>query len=446
MSENLKESIVLLFKITLYSLLFAVFFIVFALKNVGLTHLSRTLVITMSTFVIIGILMLIVYGNFRIGEEKSKPIIFSMMLAVLITDVITYLQLMIMNTNPANNIQFKFEHLDLFLSVFIIQMLLIALFSYKGNDIYFKLFNPRKTLIIFDKDEASLAKISRVMNQFKLQYQIENVVNSYDNFAFELIQESDFVVLLDMDENRRNEFAEFCYDFDKSFTYEASLPTVVSMSGSHVVYDDKSMVDVQLGGLSIEERILKRVMDIILSSFGLILTLPILILVAVLIKLDDQGPVFFRQDRFTKGGKIFKVIKFRSMKQNVENYSATENDDRITRMGHILRKTRLDELPQLINVLVGDMSVVGPRPEMIENVEKYEQILPEFRYRLKVKGGVTGIAQIEGKYNTSPMDKLLMDLVYIENYSIWNDIKLVLRTLVVLFKSDSTEGFDEGDL
>ena len=445
MNIKFKESIVLVLKITLYSLLFAVFFVVFAFKNVGLTHLSRTLVITMSTFVIIGILMLIVYGNFRIGQEKSKQIIFSMMLAVLITDIITYLQLMIMNTNPDNNIQFKFEHLDLFVIVFIIQMIIITVFSYNGNNIYFRLFNPRKTLIIFDRDDASLSKITRVMNQFKLQYKIENVVNSYDDYAFELIQESDYVILLDMDENRRNEFAEFCYAFDKSFAYEASLPTVVSMSGSHVVYDDKSMVNVELGGLSIEERILKRFMDIIMASFGLLLTLPILILVALFIKLDDGGPIFFRQKRFTKDGKIFKVIKFRSMKQNVENYSATENDDRITRMGHILRKTRLDELPQLFNVLAGDMSVVGPRPEMIENVEKYEQELPEFRYRLKVKGGVTGIAQIEGKYNTSPMDKLLMDLVYIENYSIWNDIKLVLRTLIVVFKSDSTEGFEEGD-
>mgnify|MGYP001384021273 FL=1 len=131
------------------------------------------------------------------------------------------------------------------------------------------------------------------------------------------------------------------------------------------------------------------------------------------------------------------------MKENVENYSATEDDDRITKIGAFLRKTRIDELPQLINVLMGDMSLVGPRPEMLENVHKYEDDLPEFRYRLKVKAGVTGIAQIEGRYNTSPMDKLLLDLVYIENYSLWNDMKLILRTLIVLFKKDSTEGFQE---
>lgn len=444
MNKKFKEIIVLLVKLALYSLLFTVFFMVFAIKNVGLTHLSRTLVITMTTFIIVGILMLMVYGNFRIGEEKSKPIIFSMMLAVLITDVITYLQLMIMNTNPANNIRFKIEHIDLFLIVFLAQMLFIIFFAYFGNGVFFRLYKPRNTLIIYDKDELSLMKMTRVLNRFNLQYELQNIVNSYDDVAFDMIQESDFVVLLDMDENRRNEFAEFCYAFDISFTYEASLATVVSMSGNHVVYDDKSMVDVNLGGLTIEEKIGKRVMDFITSSLGLLVTLPILIVVAIAIKVDDGGAVFFRQNRYTKDGKIFKVIKFRSMKENVENYSATEDDDRITRVGKILRKTRLDELPQLINVLVGDMSIVGPRPEMIENVVRYEKELPEFRYRLKVKGGVTGIAQIEGKYNTSPMDKLLMDLVYIENYSIWNDIKLVLRTLIVLFKSDSTEGFEEG--
>ena len=129
------------------------------------------------------------------------------------------------------------------------------------------------------------------------------------------------------------------------------------------------------------------------------------------------------------------------MKENVENYSSTAGDDRITKTGHILRKTRMDELPQILNILKGEMSLVGPRPEMLENVYSYTEDLPEFEYRLRVKAGLTGYAQIAGKYNTSPRDKLILDLMYIENYSIWKDVKLIFQTLIVLFKSDSTEGF-----
>lgn len=129
------------------------------------------------------------------------------------------------------------------------------------------------------------------------------------------------------------------------------------------------------------------------------------------------------------------------MKENVTNYSCTDGDGRITKTGKVLRKFRVDELPQLINILKGEMSVVGPRPEMLENVYNYTAALPEFEYRLRVKAGLTGYAQIAGKYNTSPRDKLILDLMYIENYSIWKDIKLILQTLIVIFKRDSTEAF-----
>ena len=138
----------------------------------------------------------------------------------------------------------------------------------------------------------------------------------------------------------------------------------------------------------------------------------------------------------------FSKFKFRTMKENVENFSSTADDDRITKVGKVLRKCRLDELPQILNILKGEMSLVGPRPEMLENVYSYTAQLPEFEYRLRVKAGLTGYAQIAGKYNTSPRDKLILDLMYIENYSLWKDIKLLFQTLIVLFKSDSTEAFD----
>lgn len=122
---------------------------------------------------------------------------------------------------------------------------------------------------------------------------------------------------------------------------------------------------------------------------------------------------------------------------------ATDNDDRITKVGAFIRKTRIDELPQLYNILKGDMSFVGPRPERIEHIEKYCREIPEFSYRLKVKGGLTGYAQVYGRYNTTAYDKLKMDLIYIVNYSLLLDIQIILETIKIIFRKESTQGFSE---
>ena len=196
-------------------------------------------------------------------------------------------------------------------------------------------------------------------------------------------------------------------------------------------------------GLTFEQSVLKRALDILVSVVALIVSSPIMLIEALAIKLEDGGPVFFKQPRVTKDGAIFQVLKFRTMIVDADKNKkrlASQDDDRITKVGRIVRKLRIDELPQFINILKGEMSVVGPRPEQAEITEKYVEVLPEFRYRLKVKAGLTGLAQILGKYNTTPKDKLILDLIYIEQYSIWVDLKLMLQTVKVLFKSDSTEG------
>ena len=188
-------------------------------------------------------------------------------------------------------------------------------------------------------------------------------------------------------------------------------------------------------------------MDLAIAGFGLLITSPIFLLTAIFIKAEDKGPVFYKQKRATYAGRPFDVIKFRSMKTEDGSIhrSVTKNDDRITKVGKFIRKFRIDELPQLINVLKSDMSIVGPRPEMLENVAKYTKDLPEFAYRQRAKAGLTGMAQIYGKYNTTPQNKLNMDIHYIENYSFLQDIKLFAMTLKILFVKDSTEGFSEAD-
>ena len=175
------------------------------------------------------------------------------------------------------------------------------------------------------------------------------------------------------------------------------------------------------------------------------ITSPVILVSAICIKKCDGGSVFFKQKRATVHGRVFEIIKFRTMHENVENFSSTEGDERVTKVGKVLRKYRIDELPQFVNILKGDMSLVGPRPEMLENVADYEKDLPEFRYRLRMKAGLTGYAQIYGKYNTSSRDKLMLDLMYIENYSLIRDVQFLFRTLLVFFKAkDSTEAFKNG--
>ncbi|WP_185750434.1 sugar transferase [Butyrivibrio sp. AE3003] len=200
-------------------------------------------------------------------------------------------------------------------------------------------------------------------------------------------------------------------------------------------------------GISGGQRILKRVFDLFFSILALIVLSPIFVLVAVAIKLEDRGPVFYKQDRVTIGGKVFGIVKFRSMIEDAEKdgkpIPAGEDDNRITKVGRFIRATRIDELPQLINIIVGDMSIVGPRPERVEHVEKYTQDIPEFAFRLKVKGGLTGVAQVFGKYNTSPLNKLKMDLYYITNYSLLLDLQIIFETVKILVQKESTEGFSK---
>ena len=216
------------------------------------------------------------------------------------------------------------------------------------------------------------------------------------------------------------------------------------MTSEYYLLDDISVLNYNVKGLTMEQRIIKRCMDIGLSLLMGVVTSPIWLISAIAIKLYDGGSIFFKQDRATIHGNVFQVYKFRTMTENVENKSVTDHDNRITLPGKILRKIRMDELPQLINILKGDMSFVGPRPEMLENVSAYTKELPEFRYRLRMKAGLTGYAQIAGKYNTTPKDKLLMDMMYIENYSVFKDIQLLFQTAIVLLKSDSTEAFRTG--
>ena len=259
-----------------------------------------------------------------------------------------------------------------------------------------------------------------------------------------MIDQHDCIFMCNLTASERLPLVEYCYSRRKSVYYTMEIADFVSLGAKRVILGDTSMMHSAPKGLTMEQRLIKRCFDILVSGLMLLITSPIFLATAIAIKLEDGGHVFYRQPRATYGGRTFHVIKFRSMREeNSVNVSVTKDDDRITKVGKFIRKFRIDELPQLINVLKSDMSLVGPRPEMLENVAKYTCELPEFSYRLRAKAGITGMAQIFGKYNTSPKEKLALDLAYIEQYSLLLDLRLMLRTLLVFFNSDeSTEAFD----
>lgn len=247
----------------------------------------------------------------------------------------------------------------------------------------------------------------------------------------------------------RNPILKFCYDQNKR-TYITPKISDIILTGTEPIHlFDSPLMLARNRGLTIEQRFVKRTMDIVLSLIAIMISSPILILIAASIKICDRGPVFYMQERLTRDGEIFRIIKFRSMYMDSERGGAQlakKGDDRITPVGRILRRTHFDELPQIFNILKGEMSFVGPRPEREVIASEYEAVIPEFSFRLKVKAGLTGYAQIYGKYNTTPYDKLKLDLTYIETYSFWLDIKLMLMTFKIIFQKENTEGIDQGQV
>ena len=216
-------------------------------------------------------------------------------------------------------------------------------------------------------------------------------------------------------------------------------------AGQNTMFDSPLLVT-RVRGLKWEEAFIKRVIDIIISLILCIPTVIVTLIVAIADMIWDRGPIFYTQERLTQNGKTFRILKFRSMKVDSETDGArlaAKDDDRITKIGKILRATHLDELPQVFNILMGQMSVVGPRPERPEIAAQYEEEIPEFRFRLKVKAGLTGYAQVYGKYNTTPYDKLKLDLYYIQHYKVWTDIQLILMTFKIMFLKENTEGVEK---
>ena len=376
-----------------------------------------------------------IYRGFDIGTSTTGDIIFSQLISVFFSDLILFFLIWVVTKGSVR--------LSAVWKYGVIQALIIIVLNYLFNRIYYSIFPPKKTLMIYEREDNSIYE--RVLKYQNDSYDIVKT-EPYSTFMTHLNEVKDYecIIAVGLYPEQKNDLTKRCYERRKSIYIIPGIYDVIMNSGRSVYLVDTPVFKVNNFGPSQLEKIVKRIFDIFFALVMLVVTSPILLITAIAIKLQDGGPIFYKQVRLTQYGRPFEIIKFRSMKIDAEKDGvarlAAEHDDRITKVGNFIRSCRIDELPQLINILKGDMSVVGPRPERPELVEKIKEEVPEFDYRLGVKAGLTGYAQVYGKYNTKLKDKLLFDLIYIEQFSLFLDIRIMFMTFKILFKKESTEG------
>lgn len=392
--------------------------------------------------VLYGVLLLFflkTYGGLKIGFLKKGNLIYSQILSVVFVNIVTYIQIALIDK--------KFHNVLMILVVTLLDVVVIVAWTFVFQWIYGRIFPPRRMLYVHGNRSTSYLRDK--INSREDKYQICRNLDYRCGMErlFKEIDKYDAVIIDDIPSHERNRLIKECYNRSiRTYSAPKISDILIRSSGEMNLFDSPLLLS-KNDGLQIEQKIVKRLLDIAISAVGLLITSPLFLLIAISIKCTDRGPVFYKQKRLTQGGKEFKIYKFRTMIQDAEKGGravlARDEDDRILPVGKILRRLRLDELPQLWNILKGDMSMVGPRPERPELMAEIVEEIPEFVYRLKVKAGLTGYAQVYGKYNTTAYDKLKLDLTYIRNYSIFLDLKLILMTPKVMFLKESTEGVKE---
>ncbi|MCI9535834.1 MAG: sugar transferase [Lachnospiraceae bacterium] len=387
------------------------------------------------------VLFNILYGGLKVGYLRTGNMIYSQFLASVCANAMAYLQITLLT-----------KHFQKVLPLLIMtgaEFFVICIWSYLSTRLYRFLYPPRSVLLVYGEHPVAglMGKIHSRNDRFIVGETIH--ISSGVELIKEKIQRYEGVVICDIPSRLRNRILKYCYEKSIRTYTTPKISDVIIRSAESLHLFDTPLLLSRNHGLSFEQQIIKRMMDIALSLTALILLSPIFLITAAAIKLHDGGTIFYFQERCTKDGKVFRICKFRSMVMDAEkeghSVPATEKDPRITPVGRIIRTTRIDELPQILNILKGDMSIVGPRPERVEHIELYTEKIPEFGYRMKVKGGLTGYAQVYGKYNTTAYDKLKLDLMYIQNYSLLLDIQIIFKTVKILFMKESTEGFDAED-
>ncbi len=381
-----------------------------------------------------------VYDALQVSLSRIPEMTYSQGLAAFITDAILYVVTYLLT-------KFIPDPLPL-MAAFIFQVVFAFLWSIAANRWYFFMFPPKRTAIVYDKRPELEAMIGRYRMEKK--FDILAAVTAAECLGdLSMLENMEVVFLGGVHSHDRNTVLKYCMEHGIDAYVIPRIGDTIMSGAKQTHMFHLPILSVDWCHPRVEYLFMKRAMDIAVSAAALVLALPLMLLTAVFVHFSDGGPVFYKQERLTKDGKRFRLIKFRSMcvdaeEDGVARLSTGGNDPRITPVGRVIRRFRIDELPQFFNVLRGDMSLVGPRPERPEIAELYTEELPEFSLRLKAKAGLTGYAQVYGKYNTEPYDKLQMDLMYLAHPSIIEDLRILFSTVKILFMPESTEGIEEG--
>lgn len=396
-------------------------------------------VLIIGVYTLILLVMLYAFQGLKIGYYTISNLLISRTIAYICAHIVLALQIILMVGQVMHIREIIFNIVEVLVLTSIACILLTIILT----KMYNKLIPPYQMLMIYGDYENSLKfKFDKRADKYLIKEEIY-VHEDYEVIKKKIL-EYDAIILNDIPSEKRNDILKFCFEENVRVYFVPKISDVFVKGATELKLFDTPVFLCRNMQLSFEQRFLKRLMDVVISTILLVIAAPIMLITWIAIKLEDGGSALYKQERCTINAKRFCVYKFRSMRMDAEKDGAQvakENDSRITKVGAFIRKTRIDELPQLFNILKGDMSFVGPRPERPEFVEEFSKTVPEFSYRMKVKAGLTGYAQVYGKYNTTFLDKLKMDLLYIEKYSIMLDIQIIFTTVKVVFMKESTEGF-----
>ena len=407
----------------------------------GLPGQWKTVCLMATVFVVLYVTYGRIYGSFYVSMVRISEMVYSQCLAMIMSDGLLYIVLCLICR--------RFVMAWPMAAVLLTQALLAVIWCIAAHKWYFKTFPPKKTAIVFDHDES----VDTLIGAYGLRKKY-NVIRSVTaerciGNGCEDIRDMETVFLCGIHSGDRNQILKFCVERNITAYVLPRIGDILMSGAKRVNLFHLPFLRVDRYDPTPEYLLFKRLFDIVASLSALILLSPVMFVTALAVKLGDGGPVLYKQKRLTKNGKEFYVLKFRSMRQDAERdgvarLSTGDLDTRITPVGRVIRKLRIDELPQLFNILGGSMSIVGPRPERPEIAAQYEKELPEFSLRLQAKAGLTGYAQVYGKYNTTPYNKLQMDLMYIAHPSFFEDLRIIFATVKILFLPDSTEGVAAG--
>jgi len=378
---------------------------------------------------VISFVLFEILGVFEYGEHTYVEMVVSIGIAGMITNAIAVIIAFALNETLIP--------IKLFGISFVIEMIIFVPYKYLAFRLYGVILKAKKIIIVGSNEE--IIHITQKSNKnLNKSYQIIGKTMDIDLLEERLINETEAIFIMpSVNEKQKLGILELAIQRNKGVFISPDLYEISINHSKLMQIDDIPMFYLKNYQLQWEERVLKRILDILISILCIFLLWPLILIVAIGIKVNDRGPIVYKQERLTRDRNKFYMLKFRTMiidaEKNTGPLWAIEQDPRITKFGAFLRKTHIDELPQILNVLKGEMSIVGPRPEREHFIEAFEKTIPNFSYRLSVKAGITGLAQVLGKYTTTPEDKLKFDLMYITSYSIILDIKIILQTLRVIF-------------